>query len=191
MTRRWPRSLRPRSLRRSAARLLTERRGVALIEFAVIAPLMLLVYLGSFQLSDALSCHRKLTLANRLVADLVSQYAVLDAQEVDAVLRLGTQAMTPYDAERATVRVTALHTGTNGVTRVVWSKAANADPEKAGTAIDLPPAIAERGRTLIRSEVTYAMPLFAPFGLSPTVAMSDEMFVAPRLSMEVSCHDCA
>lgn len=44
---------------------LRDRRGVAMVEFALILPVMLVLYLGGAQLQDGIACNRKVTIATR------------------------------------------------------------------------------------------------------------------------------
>src|SRR5262249_58175389 len=62
----WPA---PGGLRRFAA----DRSGVSAIEFAILLPLMLTLYFGGVEVSQAVSADRKNTLVAHTVGDLVSQ----------------------------------------------------------------------------------------------------------------------
>src|SRR5487761_1233206 len=65
-----------------------DKRGVAAVEFALILPLMLFIYLGASEVTQGLMASRKATLVARTLADLVSQQqsgvnlADTDLQEV-------------------------------------------------------------------------------------------------------------
>ena len=52
-----------------------DTRAVALIEFAVVAPTLILLYLGSFVITDMISCNRKVTIAARELTDMSTRYA--------------------------------------------------------------------------------------------------------------------
>ena len=51
-----------------------ERDGVSAVEFALILPFMLTLYLGGSELGDGMAIQFKATLAARTVADLATQY---------------------------------------------------------------------------------------------------------------------
>ena len=55
------------------ADLLGDCRGVASIEFAIIAPIMLLVFFGTVEFCSAVAIDRKVTLTARTLTDLTSQ----------------------------------------------------------------------------------------------------------------------
>ncbi|WP_447411811.1 TadE/TadG family type IV pilus assembly protein, partial [Clostridium perfringens] len=65
-------SLRLRPVARPAM-LRRDRRGTVLVEFAVMLPVMLVLWMGSLQIEDGIACNRKVTIATRAVADLVAQ----------------------------------------------------------------------------------------------------------------------
>ena len=52
---------------------LGDERGVSAVEFAMLLPLMLTLYLGAVEISQGIGADRKVTLTARTVADLVSQ----------------------------------------------------------------------------------------------------------------------
>ena len=51
-----------RFLPRPLARLCRDRRGVSAVEFAMVAPLMIALYLGCVEISDGVAVDRKVTL---------------------------------------------------------------------------------------------------------------------------------
>ena len=50
-----------------------DTKGVSAVEFALVLPLMLTLYLGGAELAQAISASRKVTLVSRTVADLAAQ----------------------------------------------------------------------------------------------------------------------
>ncbi len=167
-----------------------DQRGVAMIEFALILPLLMLLYLGSVELTNALSCQRKLGATSRFVADAVSQSVVLEAAQLADVIDTAQIIMAPYPLDSFALKVSALQTGQNGTTTVVWSRALHAAPTPRNTAADLPADLGEGGRFLIRVETFYDIPKIGPLGLPFPIRLHDELFMAPRLSRTISCEDC-
>ena len=58
---------------RSALDMFRDRSGIAATEFAVIVPLMLVMFFGVVEFSSALAVDRKVTLVARTLSDLRSQ----------------------------------------------------------------------------------------------------------------------
>lgn len=59
------------------------RNGVAATEFALLVPVLLLLFLGGVETSDALSQSRKVTLATNTLADLAAQETEILKSSVD------------------------------------------------------------------------------------------------------------
>ena len=56
----------------------TDRRGVSAVEFALLLPLMLTLYLGGVELSQGISIDRKVTLTARTPDDLLAAFAAYE-----------------------------------------------------------------------------------------------------------------
>ena len=53
------------------------RPAQAMVEFALVMPLMLTLYIGSMEVSQGIAADRKVTLMARTVADLASQVSTI------------------------------------------------------------------------------------------------------------------
>jgi Flp pilus assembly protein TadG len=62
-----------RRARLYAASLMEDRRGIAATEFAVIVPIMLVMFFGRVEVSCCIAVDRKVTLMARTLADLTSR----------------------------------------------------------------------------------------------------------------------
>ncbi len=87
-----------RSARTFLRRLCGNRDGVSAVEFALIAPVMVLFYVGMVEISLALSVDRKVTNAASALADLVAQDDVITDGEMVDILNAGSAIIAPYDA---------------------------------------------------------------------------------------------
>lgn len=73
-------------------------RGVAAVEFAYIAPIVMLMLVGTLEASRALAIDRRYNLATSMVADLVGRETKLTANDVNAIYNIVAQVMSPFDA---------------------------------------------------------------------------------------------
>jgi hypothetical protein len=110
-----------RRLKRRIASLSRREQGVALIEFALVAPVMITMYLGMVELSLAVGHDRKNTLVARTIADLVTQYQSVSDTDMAAVFDSTAAILAPYEAKEVTLRVTSLRIDNNAKVWVVWS----------------------------------------------------------------------
>jgi Flp pilus assembly protein TadG len=54
-------------------RLRRDRRGLAAVEFALVVPLMLVLFFGALEFSSGVAVDRKVTLVARTLSDLTTQ----------------------------------------------------------------------------------------------------------------------
>src|SRR3954466_4564161 len=92
-------------LPRAVRRFVRDRKGVSAVEFALLLPLMLTLYIGGAEVSQAVSVSRKATLVARTVADLSSQTSGITAAKMTNILDASAAVVSPFDASRLTVTV--------------------------------------------------------------------------------------
>jgi Flp pilus assembly protein TadG len=92
-------------LRAFLRRFADDREAVAAIEFALVLPFMLALYIGGVELGDGLAVQFKSTLAARTVADLASQYVSIDNATMSNILGAASSVVTPYSASGMVVAV--------------------------------------------------------------------------------------
>lgn len=107
-----------------------DRRGAAAVEFALILPVMLLLYIGTSELTYGLMANRKMTLVSRALSDLVAQTeastGITDA-ELDATFSAATAIMSPFSTTPLKMTISSIEFVSNGATppvytaRVKWS----------------------------------------------------------------------
>src|ERR1700735_2034638 len=83
-------------VRRCAAALIQDRSGIAAIEFAVIVPIMLVMFFGTVEFSSGVAVDRKVTLIARTLSDLTSQSLSVANTDLTNFFTASTAIMTPY-----------------------------------------------------------------------------------------------
>ncbi|WP_010184581.1 TadE/TadG family type IV pilus assembly protein [Sphingomonas sp. PAMC 26605] len=111
-------------------RLSDSVRGVALIEFALCLPVLIVMYLGGSAALDLISCTRKVTTATRSVVDLVGRTmspAIIYNKPEDAsatsYLSASAVVLSPYKLDKATEQVSLLRVCDATHAYVVWTQA--------------------------------------------------------------------
>jgi Flp pilus assembly protein TadG len=178
-------------LRDQVRRLSVDARGIAAVEFAMLLPLMLMIFFGTIQISTAVAVDRKVSLTARTLSDLISQSPAppLAAQTTDfnnafgiTAAILSPYANTPLHATISQVYVDPTTLNAN----VVWSVAtSNATPRPYKYPVSLPAALQVPGSYLIMSEVTYSYQPIVGYNInlgfaSASYPLSDSMFTRPR-----------
>ncbi|MGJ3626060.1 TadE/TadG family type IV pilus assembly protein [Sphingomonas sp. MMS24-JH45] len=163
-------------------RLSHDRRGTSAIEFAIALPVLILLFTGGFQLSDAVSVYRKVTTTSRALADLTSQYVTVNDAQLDKILAASTQVMAPYSTTDAKLVVSEIKTDAAFQTKVVWSRARNTTALRVGDTVNIPAALKIANTYAIIARVTYTYrPVFGNSYIG-TIPMGDTIIMLPRAS---------
>ena len=162
-----------------------DERGVSAVEFAMMLPLMLTMYLGSVEISQGVSASRKVTLTTRTVADLVSQVSSINNTDMQNSLNAAATVMAPFSSSNLKVVVTSVTVDSTGKATVAWSETLNGTARAKGSTITLPTALNVANSSLIFSEVQYNYTPTIGYLISGTMALKDQIYMRPRLSDQV------
>jgi Flp pilus assembly protein TadG len=171
-------------------RFLKDRRGVAASEFAMSLPFLVLLYIGGYQLSDAISAYRKVATATRTVADLTSQFTSVSYDDLDTILNASAQVLNPYKISAAKLTVSQIHIDGSGNATVDWSRGKNITRLTPGTAFTLPASIRTPNSYVIVASINYTYTPVAASGMIGTIPFQDQIIMGPRASVEVDCREC-
>lgn len=169
-----------RFLRRIAA-LRRDRRAIGAVEFALAAPFMVLLYIGGFQLMDAISAYRKVVITDRALADLTTQNVTITPAQADSILNGARQVMTPYSTANATLIITQIKFDENGVPSIDWSRS-NDGTEIYPTDLNVPGDIAVPNSYVVLSQIIYRYRPSVGGNLIGPITFSDHIFMNPRRS---------
>lgn len=183
------------------------RRGVAAIEFAFIAPLLLTMYFVTMEIAPAIDANKKVGRSASMVADLVTQQQSISKTEVEAIMAIGEATLRPYNRTNLTVIVTAIRITDEETPRVLvaWSRkmvngAFSQDAAK-DTVTTVPPALRIKGSFLIRVQsaldyrpmITWTADQKATTGLLAAfdkINMKEIYYLRPRMSASIDCTTC-
>ncbi len=164
--------------------LARDDRGMSAVEFAMLLPLMLTLYLGGVELSQGISIDRKVTMTARTVADLVAQaQSVSTATTADANTALGASAaiLAPYPLASAKIVVSVVDIDKNGNAKVRWSSGKNTAARAAGSTVTIPSAFIVPETSLVWGEASYEYQPSIGYVVTGAMTLSDQIFMRPRL----------
>ena len=167
-------------------RFRSDRGGVAAVEFALILPVMLTIYLGGVEVGDGYAIDTRVTLVARSVTDLATQYITIDNQDMSNILGASTEIVAPYASANITVTVSEVTTDSSGNGTVTWSNSLNGTARVVGSKITLPASLQTPNISVILGEVTYAYTPALGYVVTGTITMSDSFYMMPRLANSVT-----
>lgn len=176
----------PRHLLR---RLGADERGLAAIEFALIAPIMIAFYLSMTEICQAFMAQKRAGHVASLVADLVAQEDRVSEASIDDLFTVGGLVMRPFSDSSLTQRVTSV-TRTGGVTTVDWSHGHGMAPRGAGSTMTVPANLIVDGQSLIIAESNYDFESPVDYLMPGVTQFSQTYYLRPRVVETVTCTDC-
>jgi len=101
--------------------------GIAAIEFALLLPVMILVFFGMVEGSDALTVSRRLSNATNSIADLIGREPQISKGEVDDVMIGITRILEPTDTSSLVVNLVSVEVDPSDPNKLIvhWSRANN------------------------------------------------------------------
>jgi Flp pilus assembly protein TadG len=159
-------------------------QGVSAVEFALILPFMLLLYLGGVEVTRAITVDRKVTAATSAIGDLVAQSPEISNSDLNSIYNAARAILAPYDSDALEIVVSSVRVDADGAV-VEWSSSKNGTCRAAGSAIALPANIAIDGQYVIVAEASY--PYQSGIGkiITDGFTLSETFYLRPRQSEAV------
>jgi Flp pilus assembly protein TadG len=181
---------------RSVVDLMENCRGNAAVEFAVIVPVMLVMFFGTVELSTGVAVDRKTTLVARTLSDLTSQskdQPLTDGYMVN-VFTSTIAILQPYAAVTATATISEIYVDSNAIASIQWSTAATfgagaaqatlvtstRSPGNIVTTL-VPSQMLVKKTYLILSEVNYVYTPTIGYVMKSAITLKDTAYTRPRL----------
>lgn len=167
----------------------TDVRGVSAIEFAFIAPFMLLLFFGLYDIFNLVAAKRKVTITARTLSDIISQATTVDSGGVTSALDASQQIMAPYPvtADGPTQTVSEIKLLDNqGTGTIIWSQTRPSGQQKyqPGDKVSVPKELNPNNQVLylVKSEVSYTYKPITYSVLKSDFSLSDLFYTRPRQS---------
>jgi Flp pilus assembly protein TadG len=178
-------SLIAQDLRGRFGHLAKDERGVSAVEFAMLLPLMVTLYLGTVEVSQGIGVDRKVTLTARTVADLVSQVTSVSNNDMTNSLNAATAVMAPFPTGNLKVVVSSVTIDAQGNATIAWSDTLNGTAKSTGATVTLPSALAIPNSSVIWGEVQYTYKPVIGYVVTGTLTLKDQIYMRPRMSEDV------
>ena len=157
-----------------------DQRGVSAVEFALLAPVMIGLYLGCVEISQGVAADRKVSMTAAALANLTAQVTTISSTDMTNILDASSAIIVPYSASLLKMTLTCLKIDANKNVTVKWS-VTRGGTANSGT-MTIPAALAVANSWLILAETSYAYTPTVGYTISGTLTLSDKMYMSPRIS---------
>lgn len=178
---------------RRAYGLLGDERGAAAVEFGLLAPLLILMLMGTVEVARAVSADRHFTSAVQTAGDLVAREPYLGLSSsaaysnLDKMMLSIQHLMAPYDASAAKLKLAIFSVRTYpdkpNQGQVVWNYSHGLTAPAKCSSYTLPAGLVGSDASVIVVQAEYKFkPLFGDFvpGFGAEVTWTDKSYHSPR-----------
>lgn len=160
--------------------------GMAALEFAIVAPVMISLYFGVTELSDGFTASTKVTSVASTAGDLLAQEkSVCDAEMNDVFVALRS-LMYPFPLNQMKIVLSSLIDSGGGTVKVAWSDASNTSPRAVGSVVSVPAGLVAVGGSVVLAEVTYNYSSPTGHLIYGTVPLTDKFYLHPRRIQQIA-----
>jgi Flp pilus assembly protein TadG len=171
-----------------------DERAVSAVEFALLLPVMILIYAGVADVSRGVDANRKINRVASVVGDLVSRQISVFPAQLDDIFMIGASIMLPSaqspEIKISFLRVERIQNGANFRVTLEWSRKTRGFDDKRGMGpTEVPENLRREAMNYIRVETQYTYrPLLSV--VLPSIDMGEVYFVSPRYSDIIPCSAC-
>ena len=177
-------------------RFARDKDGVGAIEFAILFPVLLMLYLGAFELTVGLNASKRASRSAGSIADIVSQQTSVTKSVLAGMPLVAGAIFAPYSTTGLTLKITGIAIDTAGNATVAWSWAQDGTrPYTPGSTVTVPANMNQASTFLVRSELALPYQLlsfganFLPSGTNQ-ITISRQYYYRQRVGTSISCSDC-
>jgi Flp pilus assembly protein TadG len=181
------------------ARISRDRRGVGAIEFAIIVPVLLLLYLGAAETTVALSVAKRASRSAGTIADIVTQQPQspgINKAFLATMPAVAAATFSPFGTTGLTLKVTGIAIDAASKATVAWSWAQDGSkPYVVNSPVTVPTDLNTASSFLVRTELSVPYTLttfgsdFLPAGTN-TINIARQYFYRQRQGTSIPCTDC-
>jgi Flp pilus assembly protein TadG len=176
-------------------RFIASTRAVAAIEFAIIAPMLLVMLIETYDIGNAVAVYMKVRSATFALASITNTYATgtygMQTTDMSDTMTKVSQVLAPYSSSPGTFTVSQIKATSASRATVSWSYSLNGTAHTAGTTwTQLPSQLKGASNNscnsypcyLIYAEVSYSYTPFLFSTFMSTFTLGDNIYVTPRSS---------
>ena len=183
-----------RKIQRWVTRFTRAEAGVAAVEFAMILPIMLMLYVGMVEGSTLISMDRKVQTVSGAVGDLVARVdGNISKDTLDDYVKIASGIMTPYDDSDLIQTISQVYVASDGKATVDWSQRyvgqvrQGSGAHSKGSQIKLPAEFIaiSKGQYVVVSEAAVSYTPLYGIVFDSAVNLNRENFYIPRFREQI------
>lgn len=159
------------------------RDGVAVVEFAMALPVLLVAYCGMVDVAQLVMTNRKVTQLTSTLSDLTARLQTASVSEIDNIFAAASTVLLPYDARKASMVISSVIVDSAGNGRVCWSSSSPPDTPKParGARVTLPDSAKVPNTSVIMASASYRFTPILGEVIVGTVTLGDSpIYTRPR-----------
>ncbi|NLS01887.1 pilus assembly protein [Rhizobium sp. P32RR-XVIII] len=175
-----------------------DRSGVGAIEFAILFPVLVMLYIGAFETTLGLSVSKRASRAAGSIADLVTQQENVTKSSLTDIASVADGIFVPFDTTDIQIELTGIDIDTGANAKVLWSWANDAAtaPYAANSPVSgIPAELQKADSFLVRADLSipYKLLAFGPSFLPSNmqqITIRRTYYYRQRQGKDVTCGDC-
>ncbi len=177
-------------MKRRFSGFLTCRQAVVAIEFAMIVPVMLVMFAGLTEICEVLSVERRINQIAVTTADLVAQDESVSTSAMADIHAGDTAIIAPYDSSALQILTCAIYADSSGHQIVRWCKGFNDTALSAGVAspvtIDQALMTSAEDMVVVRVKYGFSSPFTSLLAINAKYSLARTYFERPRVSSTIT-----
>ncbi|MFZ3007292.1 MAG: TadE/TadG family type IV pilus assembly protein [Phenylobacterium sp.] len=166
--------------------LIKDRRGTAAVEFAFVAPVMILMYYGLAELTQGMMADRRASHVASAIGDLVAQDTVINTTEMTDVFNVGKAIIAPFPTSGLSMRVTSIRKDSTGAIQVMWSKTSGTSLGVLSSVASVPAGLIANNESVILAESSYVYSSATGKALPNALTFTQKYYLKPRKTAQVA-----
>lgn len=170
-------------------RLLRDDRGVSALEFALIAPIMILFYLGMAELTGGMLAERRASHAASAVGDLVAQSQVVTPADVTDIFEIADSVVKPSPTTNLRTCLVSIRADGSGSPKALWvrtNRSPSGCPVEGATVPGVPTNLITANQGLVMAQVEYTYVSSITNFLPSPITFKERFYLRPRQSEYVA-----
>jgi len=176
--------------RASIQRFRSNAEGVAAVEFALVFPVLILLLMGSFDVTRAFIAHEKIKKTAYTLDQLITKAPALNANDVQKTMAATTAILAPIDASGIHIDVSYRYIDASGKISERWTQTYPKGSSPSSSS-DLPKSYSDlRDVGYLSTNVRYTYSSVLSGLFFDKLEMNAQSIVRPRPGTPLSCADC-